>query len=78
MIETRSQSIDIDKIRHETQMDNTLNLVIKALKDNSWPKNSLSLQPFSNISQKLFVQNNNLLKNGKIVLLKTLYKKAPK
>ena len=78
MIETRSQSIDIDKIRHETQMDNTLNLVIKALKDNSWPKNALSLQLFSNISQKLFVQNNNLLKNGKIVLLKTLYKKAPK
>ena len=35
IIETRSQSIDIDKIRHETKMNNILNLVIKALKDNS-------------------------------------------
>ena len=32
IIETRSQSINIDKIRHETQMDNTLNLIIKPLK----------------------------------------------
>ena len=76
IIETRSQSIDIDKIRHVTLMDDTLNLVIKALKDNSWPKNSLSLHPFSKILQELCVKNNILLKKGKIVLPKTLHKKA--
>ena len=75
-IETRSQSIDIDKIRHETQMVDTLNLVIKALKDNSWPKNSPILHPFSKILQELCVQSNIRLKNDKIVLPKTLYKKA--
>ena len=42
----RSESVDIDEIRHETQMEDTLNLVIKTLKDNSWPKNSPSLHPF--------------------------------
>ena len=57
-------------------MDDTLNLVIKALKDNSWPKNSSSLHPFSKILQELCVQNNILLKNDKIVLPKTLHKKA--
>ena len=46
IIETRSQSIDIDEIRHETLMNDTLNLVIKALKDNCWPRNSPSLHPF--------------------------------
>ena len=50
IIETRSQSIDIGKIRHETQMDDTLYLVIKAVKDNNWPKNSPTLHPFSKIS----------------------------
>ena len=74
--ETRSQSIDIDEIRHETLMDDTLNLVIKALKNNSRPKNSPSLHPFSKLSQELCMQNNILLKNDKIVLPKTLYKKA--
>ena len=43
---TRSQSVDIDEIRHETRMEDILNLVIKTLQDNSWPKNSLSLHPF--------------------------------
>ena len=76
IIETRPQSIDIDEIRHETQMDNTLNLVIKALKDNSWPNNSRSLHPFSNILQEICVQNNILLKNNKIVSPKTLRKNA--
>ena len=42
IVETRSQLINIDEIRHETLMDDTLNLVMKALKDNSWPKNSMS------------------------------------
>ena len=37
-------------------MDATLNLVIKALKDNNWPKNSPSLHPFSKILQELCVQ----------------------
>ena len=46
IIETKSQSIDIDEIRHETLIDDTLNLVIKALKDNSWPKSSPSLYLF--------------------------------
>ena len=55
IIETRSQSIDIDKIRHETQMDDTLSLIIKALEDNHWPNNSPSLHPFSKISQELCV-----------------------
>ena len=32
----------MDEIRHETLVDDTLNLVMKALKDNSWPKNSTS------------------------------------
>ena len=50
IIERRSQSIDIGKIRHETQMDDTLYLVIKAVKDNNWPKNSPTLHPFSKIS----------------------------
>ena len=63
IIETRFQSIDINKIRHETLMDDTLNLVIKVLKDNSWPKNSTSLHPFSKISQELCVENNILLTN---------------
>ena len=72
IIETRCQSIDIDEIRHETLMDDTLNLVIKALKDISWPKNSLSLHLFSKISQELCVQNNILLRNNKILLRKTL------
>ena len=76
VIETVSQSIDIEEIRNETLMDNTVNLVIKTLKDNSWPKNSLSLHPFSKLLQELCVQNNILLKNNKIVLPKTLYKKA--
>ena len=76
VIETVSQSIDIEEIRNETVMDNTVNLVIKTLKDNSWPKNSLSLHPFSKLLQELCVQNNILLKNDKIVLPKTLYKKA--
>ena len=44
--QTRSQSVDIDEIRHETQMEDTLNLVIKTLKENSWPINSPSLHPF--------------------------------
>ena len=47
IIGTRSKSRDIEKIRHETQMDNTWNLVIKAFKDNSWQKNSQTLHPFS-------------------------------
>ena len=76
IIETKSQSIDIDEIRHETLIDDTLNLVIKALKDNSWPKSSPSLYLFSKISHELCVQNNILLKNDKILLPKTLYKKA--
>ena len=76
VIETVSQSIDIEEIRNETLMDNTVNLVIKTLKDNSWPKNSLSLLPFSKLLQELCVQNNILLKNDKIVLPKTLYKKV--
>ena len=76
VIETVSQSIDIEEIRNETVMDNTVNLVIKTLKDNSWPKNSLSLHPFSKLLQELCVQNNILLKNDKIVLPKALYKKA--
>ena len=46
IIETRSQSIVTDKIQPETQMGDTLNLVIKALKSNSCPKNSSSLHPF--------------------------------
>ena len=46
IIETKSQSIDIDEIRHETLIDDTLNLVIKALKDNRWPKSSPSLYLF--------------------------------
>ena len=57
-------------------MGNTLNLVIKALKDNSWPKNSLRLHPFSKISQELCVWNNILSKNDKIVVPESLYKKA--
>ena len=76
VIETVSQSLDIEEIRNETLMDNSVNLVIKTLKDNSWPKNSLSLHPFSKLLQELCVQNNILLKNDKIVLPKTLYKKA--
>ena len=76
IIVIRSQFIVIDEIRHETQMDNTLNLVIKALKDNNWPKNSPRLHPFSKISQELCVQNKILIKNNKIALPKTLYKKA--
>ena len=31
IIEAKSQSIDIDEITNETQMDDTLNLVMKAL-----------------------------------------------
>ena len=61
IIETRSQSIDIDEIRHETLMDDTLNLVIKALKDISWSKNSPSLHPFSKISQKLSAWKTNFI-----------------
>ena len=49
-------------------MNDTLNLVIKALEGNSWPKNSPSLYPFSKISQELYVENNILLKSDKIVL----------
>ena len=45
-------------------------------RDNSWPKNSPSLHPFTKISQELCVQNNILLENTKIMLPKTLYKKA--
>ena len=67
VIKTRLQFIDI---RHEPQMDDIINLVTKALKGNSWPKNSLTLQPFSKISQALCVENYN------IVLSKTLYKKT--
>ena len=74
IIETRSQSIDIDEIRHATLMDDTLNLVINTLEDNSWPKNSPSLHPLLKISQELCMQNNILLRNDKIVLPKTLYK----
>ena len=66
VIKTRLQFIDI---RHEPKMDDIINLVTKALKGNSWPKNSLSLQPFSKIWQALCVEN------YKIVLSKTLYKK---
>ena len=61
IIETRSQSIDIDEIRHETLMDDTLNLVIKALKDISWSKNSPSLHPFSKISRKLSAWKTNFI-----------------
>ena len=50
--EARSQSIDIDEIKYETLMDDTLNLVIKALKDNTWPKNSPTLHPILKISQE--------------------------
>ena len=57
-------------------MDDTLHFIIKALKDNSWPKSSSSLHPFSKILQELYVQNNILLKNNKIVLPETLYKMA--
>ena len=57
-------------------MDNTLNLVRKALKDNSWLNNSPRLHPFSKVLQEICVQNNILLKSNKIVLTKTLYKKA--
>ena len=71
IIETRSQSIDIDEIRHETLLDDTLNLVINTLEDNSWPKNSPNLHPLSKISQELCMQNNILLRNDKIVLPKT-------
>ena len=55
IIEAKSQSIDIDEITNETQMDDTLNPVMKALKDSNWSKNSPSLYPFSKISQELCV-----------------------
>ena len=57
-------------------INDTLNLVIKALEGNSRPKNSPSLHPFSKILQELYVQNNILLKSDRIVLPKTLYENA--
>ena len=73
---TRCQSIDIDEIRNKTEINDTLNFVIKALRHDSWPKNSPSFYPFSKVSQEFCVQNNILLKSVKIMLPKTLYKKA--
>lgn len=52
-------------------MDDTLNVVINDPKDNSWPKNEFTkFKSFLKILQKLYVQNNIILKSNKIVLPK--------
>ena len=58
-------------------MDDTLNVVINNPKDNSWPKNEFTkFKSFLKILQKLYVQNNIILKSNKIVLPKNFVRKS--